>query len=83
MYMKLLELLEKHSPKPLKINYFELEAKREVVVTEVGVVMQVESVHLGVPRGSYELSKWDRCCSKFLQQYCRNFAPFSVPTERE
>ena len=64
MYMKLLELLEKHSPKSLKMNYFEVGAKREVVILKIRVLMQVGSVHLDGSKGSYELLKGKDFCSK-------------------
>ena len=64
MYMRLCELLEKHLPKPFKMNYFEGGTKKEVIVLEVRVLMQVESVHLDTSRGSYELLKKEEFCSK-------------------
>ena len=50
-------MLEKHPPKPLKMDYFEVGAKREVVVHEVRVLIQVESVYLDISRRSYEFLK--------------------------
>ena len=61
---------EKRSPKASKMNYFEGEPKREVVVLEVRVLMQVESVHLDVSRKSYEFVKKEKFCSNFSDQNC-------------
>ena len=54
MYTKLYKLLERHLPKPPKMDYFGVGAKREVVVLEMRVLMQVKSAHLDICRKSYE-----------------------------
>ena len=61
---KLCKLLEKHLPKPLKMDYFGVGSKREVVVLEMRVLMQEKSAHLDIFRKSYEFLNKQEFCSK-------------------
>ena len=62
-------MLEKFSPKPLKMTNFEVRVKMKVVDKEVSNPIQLKSLNLNVLRRRYEFLKREPFCGRKKPQF--------------